>query len=1332
MLKASVGKVVRCLSYLPLRYLLVLCFTVQVALVAGVVSWLSVQTGQQTVSALVSQLQQEASDRIVQELNAYFATPLIVNQANRDAVQLDVLDFQNLNQLERWFWRQLQTYNVSLIKAGNEAGAFVGVGRLTTEDKVRVFSVDPNLNGTLRVYATDRQGDRQALIQAVVDRNPVYKSWYTSAVRAGKPTWSAIDQVEGYPEIPVISCSLPLYDRRNKLLGVLGVELTLSDVSKFLKTIKTSASGQTMILDRNGLLVASSSEASSVRMIGKMASRLRATDSSDRLLQSTARYLQNQFPNLVNIVNSQHLRFQDEGQRRFVQVTPWQDSLGLDWLIVNVVPEADVMGQVNTTRTTMLWLCLVAIGVATIVGSLSARWVVYPIMRLSQAAEGLSMGIWDIPTDTWRRDEVGHLARAFQRMAQQLQVSFVTLEQNMEERTADLATAEMMNRSLLQAIPDLIARIDHNGTYLEFKPPETFQTIITQGEVIGFNIHDLLPPELATQRMQAIQQALQTGKVQYQEHQRLVNGELHYEESRIVPIVPDQALVMVRDITDRKQSEKEMELLLTVTQGINASTNFQAALTVTLQGICEVTGWFCGEAWVPTSDQQALECNPAWYLNTSVLDPQQIQGLKEFRYYSEGLTLVAGQGLPTQVWQEQRAIWIADVDINTDALSLRESFAQECGLKAGAGFPILTPQGQVLAVLVFWLGSSQQQSHAAIKLASTVTMQLGTVLQNKQIAAKLAGLFAAMRDVILVFDVQGYCLEVVATDPELLYVMPDEQVGKNLRELLPKQQADAFCRCIWDTLKTRQTMAIEYSLPMQGQDLWFAANVSPISEDTVIWVARDITQRKRSEEALRQREADLAQTSRFLDSIIETMPLAVFAKDVRDNFRYVLWNRAAEEVYGIDRTQALGRTLHELVNPELANQLAVEHETLVEQRQLVITDEIFQSDFQREIWQRIRKLPIVDDHDEVSHLLYIAEDVTEYKRLEAELKATNEVLRQAEEKYRSIVENAIDGIFQTEPDGHYLSANAALAKIYGYASPDELMTMLNQGAHQIYVNPADRDRFIAAISLTGSVSHFEVQVYQKDGSKIWIEENAREVRDSQGNLLYYEGIVTDITRRHMAEMSLRLEKEKSERLLLNILPEPIANRLKQDSSAIAESFEEVSILFADIVGFTPLSAQMQPIQLVSLLNRIFSEFDQLVDRYQLEKIKTIGDAYMVAAGLPIPRDDHAAAIADLALAMQKSIQDFRTDAGDPIQIRIGINSGVVVAGVIGTKKFIYDLWGDTVNVASRMEAHGEPNTIQVTEATYVRLRDRYQFTKRGTIAIKGRGDMTTYWLQGRV
>ncbi|MFE4106484.1 adenylate/guanylate cyclase domain-containing protein [Almyronema epifaneia S1] len=524
-------------------------------------------------------------------------------------------------------------------------------------------------------------------------------------------------------------------------------------------------------------------------------------------------------------------------------------------------------------------------------------------------------------------------------------------------------------------------------------------------------------------------------------------------------------------------------------------------------------------------------------------------------------------------------------------------------------------------------------------------------------------------------------------------------------------------------------------------------------------------------------------------------------------------------------------------------------------------------------------------------------DITERNQAE-------EGLRQAEAKYRNIFENIVEGIFQSTRDGRYISANPALARIYGYASVGELMLNITNIQHQLYVEPGRRHEFIRTMQTQDAIVGFESEIYRKDGTRIWISENARAVRDKSGKLLYYEGTVQDITARKQAEIALQqaneeleqrvlrrtaaltdtnrqllaeinerhrieqalrdseaelralfaamtdvitvfdsegrylnmvatnsallyrpdqervgrtvyevlppyqanlfmrsihralntkqpvrleynlpvgdwhqddqnggnaapddfentawytaiispmpdkrviwvarditerrrtdwalqAEQQKSERLLLNILPRSIAEELKQNPSSIAYRFEEATILFADIVNFTGLSASMPPTALVDLLNEIFSTFDQLAAQYRLEKIKTIGDAYMVVGGLPDPDPEHPEAIAAMALEMQAAIAQIQRTDGHPFNLRIGIDMGPVVAGVIGIRKFSYDLWGDAVNVASRMESQGIAGKIQVTEAVYRRLQHRYHFEQRGEIKVKGRGQMMTYWL----
>ena len=212
------------------------------------------------------------------------------------------------------------------------------------------------------------------------------------------------------------------------------------------------------------------------------------------------------------------------------------------------------------------------------------------------------------------------------------------------------------------------------------------------------------------------------------------------------------------------------------------------------------------------------------------------------------------------------------------------------------------------------------------------------------------------------------------------------------------------------------------------------------------------------------------------------------------------------------------------------------------------------------------------------------------------------------------------------------------------------------------------------------------------------------------------------------QKQIKLEQEKSDKLLLNILPESIAGRLKNGESLIADDFEDSTVLFADIAGFTKLSSTISATDVVMHLNSIFSLFDGMLIKYSLEKIKTIGDCYMLAGGLPKPDDNHADSVARMALEMLALITEINTETKQLLEIRIGINSGPVAAGVIGKEKFIYDLWGDTVNVASRMETFGSNNKIHVSSSTYLQLKDYYNFTKRNEINVPGKGTMQTYFL----
>ncbi|MEH2284201.1 MAG: adenylate/guanylate cyclase domain-containing protein [Nostoc sp.] len=343
-------------------------------------------------------------------------------------------------------------------------------------------------------------------------------------------------------------------------------------------------------------------------------------------------------------------------------------------------------------------------------------------------------------------------------------------------------------------------------------------------------------------------------------------------------------------------------------------------------------------------------------------------------------------------------------------------------------------------------------------------------------------------------------------------------------------------------------------------------------------------------------------------------------------------------------------------------------------------------------------------------------------------KQAENALVESEERYRDLFENANDLIQSVNPSGRFLYVNRAWRETLGYSEAEIANMSLFDIIHPEFKQHC-LQRFYRVLS-GEKLGEVKAAFVTKDGQTIFLEGNIN-CKFVEGHPVATRGIFRNVTQRLAAEEALRHQQKETERLLLNILPAVISKELKEPPASIAEDFADVTVLFADIVGFTEIATSMSAIQLLNLLNSIFSAFDRLTKQHGLERIKTINDAYMIVGGLPIRRPDHTQAIALMALDMQTAIALFNTENNQNFSIRIGIHSASVVAGVIDVNKFTYDLWGDTVNIASCIESQGIAGKIQVTEDTYKCLCDEFLFEKRGEIEVKGKGKMTTYLLIGR-
>jgi PAS domain S-box-containing protein len=341
-----------------------------------------------------------------------------------------------------------------------------------------------------------------------------------------------------------------------------------------------------------------------------------------------------------------------------------------------------------------------------------------------------------------------------------------------------------------------------------------------------------------------------------------------------------------------------------------------------------------------------------------------------------------------------------------------------------------------------------------------------------------------------------------------------------------------------------------------------------------------------------------------------------------------------------------------------------------------------------------------------------------------------------DELARLLLNSTGEGIYGVDLNGNCTFANPACLRLLGYDGDADLLGRnMHELVHHTLPNgdpyPMTECRIYKAFR-EGSGVHVDSEImWRADGTSFPAEYWSYPM-ERDGELIGSVLTFVDITDRKLLETRLRNEHARAERLLLNVLPAAIAEQLQaRPGQTIAERFDDVTVLFADVVGFTPLSARLSPHEAVEILNEVFTAFDRLATNYGVEKIKTIGDGYMVVAGAPVPRPDHCDAIARMALDMRAWVRDRTSEDGIRLQIRIGINSGSAVGAVVGTSKFSYDLWGDTVNVASRMESLSEPGRIHVADEVRQRLKDAYVFEARGPTLVKGKGTMTTWFLEGR-
>ena len=456
---------------MPLRVILVIPFVIQIFSAVGLTGWLSLRNGKTAVNEVTTQLRSEVTSRIQQHLNTYLETPLLVNAISVDAIRrFGLWNPDDMSAMRSYFFWQLKQFpSVNYISFGGEKKEYAGAGYKPDDGTPVIEITDKSSNFINTIVSVDNEGNPTQDKETNPNYDPRIRPWYKAAKKADKPQWNQIYQYYIQANLG-ISASQPVYDKTGTFRGVVSTDLFLSKIGDFLQHLKIGKSGKTFIVERSGEIVASStSEKPFLKSSdAKEARRLKAIESSVPLIHSTAQHLTERFGNFTKINSNQQLDFMLAGERQFVQVMPFKDGRGLDWLIVVVVPEADFMEQINANTRTTILLCLLALGLATVLGIFTSNWITRPILRLSKASTEIASGQLAQKVKVEGIDELGLLAKSFNQMAQQLQESFAALEKTnseleirVEQRTAQLKEATVAADAANRAKSEFLANMSH-------------------------------------------------------------------------------------------------------------------------------------------------------------------------------------------------------------------------------------------------------------------------------------------------------------------------------------------------------------------------------------------------------------------------------------------------------------------------------------------------------------------------------------------------------------------------------------------------------------------------------------------------------------------------------------------------------------------------------------------------------------------------------------------------------------------------------------------------------------------------------------------------------
>ncbi|MBD2177147.1 PAS domain S-box protein [Pseudanabaena sp. FACHB-1998] len=815
-------------------------FVVQIVGTVGLVSYLSYRSGEAAVESLASQIMQEVGDRIDQNLTSYLHLPTVINRDNATAIKLGILDWQNLAIVEKYFWQKLQILtSVSSISIATEQKEILIVERLD-DGKQALRLRDASTNYAWDNYLADQDGNRTKLLRRSTTydphNDPPNNPWYLQTKQLGRSLWR-INVSLANPQAPSLVAVnfLPLFDRNNNFQGVLGSSVSLTQLGKFLQSLKIGKAGQAFIFERNGQMIGMSTgeipfqqgllspltqdKDSIAKNVDPKNRRLSIFNSNNELTQITAQYLKEHFQDLESITTAQQLQFQKNGKGYFVKVLPLKhtfDSQDLDWLAVVVIPESDFMGDINNNNYWTILLGFLTLFVSMGMGVLITQWMTKPIIRLSEASADLTKGNWqNLPEDV-AISEIKVLSQAFNSMSAQLRLTFEQVQNSLKD-------SEVKFAAIFQLSPDpawICTFPEGKCLYVNQSFCQFLQ--IPESEVLNKTCveiglwHD-------AQDLSSYRETLQTdGSIQ--NFEVVIKTATRVEKtvlmSASIICIDGRECVIggMKDISDRKQLELNLQESQSRLNSILDNTPaFIAGVYLRDVGIWECQYCSPNAETIYGYTSQEIKANPT--LMPSLILPEDFQTIVE-PVLKDMMTSVCYTTIEYRIRRQDGEIrWLSN--------TLNSS----------------------------WDNTAQCVHFTEINLDVTDRKQIEIDLRESQDNLEAAyieqnTLFRSMTDVVLVRHKDGHCLKVAPTNSMNLKGTREEVISRPIHEELPLYVANLLLQTIEKSLRNKQIVSCDYILEIEGKEIWFSSNVSPLTEDTVIQISRDITERKLSELAL--------------------------------------------------------------------------------------------------------------------------------------------------------------------------------------------------------------------------------------------------------------------------------------------------------------------------------------------------------------------------------------------------------------------------------------------------------------------------------------------------